>query len=267
MKKTVYITGGSSGIGLGLAHFYTKKGDDVVLIARDQDKLDVAVKSCESQSVVASQVIAGESLDVTAYQSLPAAMEKVVARYGLPDLLILCAGVAGNKTLLDTPAEEFDSIVNINLGGSREMARAVLPGMLQRGSGQLAFVSSMAGLIGLYGYGAYSASKFAVTGMVQALRQELAGSGVSVHLVCPPEVNTPMIAAENEVSVPQTRFLKDLIGTMEPEVAAEKIAQGIHKHKAVIIPGVRANVMVWMSRCFPELFARSSELLLRWRFS
>ncbi|MEH6592871.1 MAG: SDR family NAD(P)-dependent oxidoreductase [Halioglobus sp.] len=267
MKKTVYITGGSSGIGLGLAHVYTQKGDDVVLIARDQEKLDIAVKSCESQSVNSSQVIAGVSLDITAYQGLPVAMEDIVARYGLPDLLVLCAGVAGNKTFLDTPTQEFDRIVNINLGGSREMARAVLPGMLQRGSGQVAFVSSMAGLIGLYGYGAYSASKFAVTGLVQALRQELAGSGVSAHLICPPEVNTPMIAAESEDSVPQTRFLKDLIGTMEPEVAAQKIARGIEKHKAVIIPGVRAGVMVWMSRCFPELFARSSELLLRWRFS
>jgi 3-dehydrosphinganine reductase len=267
VKKTVYITGGSSGIGLGLAHFYTKRGDDVVLLARDQKRLDVAVSACKSLSVYSSQVIAGESLDVTAYHSLPAAMENVLARYGLPDLLILCAGVAGNKTFLDTPAEEFDRIVDINLAGSREVARTVLPGMLQRGSGQLAFVSSMAGLIGLYGYGAYSASKFAVTGLVQVLRQELAGSGVSAHLVCPPEVNTPMIAAESEDSVPQTRFLKDLLGTMEPEVAAEKIARGITKHKAVIIPGVRAGIMVGMSRHFPELFARCSQLLLRWKFS
>jgi 3-dehydrosphinganine reductase len=267
VTKKVYITGGSSGIGLALAHFYAQRGDDIVLLARDQEKLDAAVISCKSMSVNVSQVIKGKSLDVTAYHSLPAAMEEVVARDGLPDLLILCAGVAGNKTFLDTSAAEFDRIVDINLAGSREVARAILPGMLQRGSGQVAFVSSMAGLVGLYGYGAYSASKFAVTGFVQALRQELAGSGVSVHLICPPEVNTPMIAAESQASVPQTRFLKDLLGTMEPEVAAIKIARGISKHKAVVIPGVRASMMVWVARHFPELFARSSELLLRWKFS
>jgi 3-dehydrosphinganine reductase len=267
MTKRVYITGGSSGIGLALAHFYAQRGDDIVLLARDQEKLDAAVSSCKRMSVNTGQVIEGESLDITAYRSLPAAMEKVIARNGLPDLLILCAGVAGNKRFLDTTAEEFDRIVDINLAGSREVARAVLPGMLERGSGQVAFVSSMAGLIGLYGYGAYSASKFAVTGFAQALRQELAGSGVSVHVICPPEVNTPMIAAESQASVPQTRFLKDLVGTMEPEVAAVKIARGISKHKAVVIPGVRASMMVWTARHFPELFARSSELLLRWKFS
>jgi 3-dehydrosphinganine reductase len=267
VTKKVYITGGSSGIGLALAHFYAQRGDDIVLLARDQKKLDAAISSCKRMSVSSSQVIEGESLDITAYRSLPAAMEKVIARNGLPDLLILCAGVAGNKRFLDTTAEEFDRIVDINLAGSREVARAVLPGMLERGSGQIAFVSSMAGLIGLYGYGAYSASKFAVTGFAQALRQELAGSGVSVHVICPPEVNTPMIAAESQASVPQTRFLKDLVGTMEPEVAAVKIARGISKHKAVVIPGVRASMMVWTARHFPELFARSSELLLRWKFS
>lgn len=267
MKKRIYITGGSSGIGLGLARFYAKAGHDIILLARDQEKLNAAVSSCLSMTVTPSQIIKGESLDITGYDKLPAAMASLLAREGLPDLIILCAGVAGNKRFLDTSAQEFDRIVDINLSGSREIARSVLPGMLQRGSGQIAFVSSMAGLVGLYGYGAYSASKFAVTGFAQALRQELAGSGVSVHLICPPEVNTPMIAAESQDSVPQTRFLKSLIGTMEIETAAKKIVKGIRKHKPVIIPGIRANMMVWVARHFPELFARSSELLLRWKFS
>ena len=72
--------------------------------------------------------------------------------------------------------------------------------------------------------------------------------------------------AEAQAAVPQTRFLKDLVGTMEPDVAATKIARGIRRHKPVIIPGVRANLMAGTARHFPELFARSSELLLRWKF-
>jgi short-subunit dehydrogenase len=265
-RQCVYITGGSSGIGLGLAKVYAGSGADIVLLARDQVKLDSAVAICSRLAVHADQVIAGLSLDIMDYDGLPARLLEATASYGAPDLVILCAGVAGNGTFLNTPAAEFDSIVNINLGGSREVARALLPDMLKRGSGQVAFVSSMAGLIGLYGYSAYSASKFALTGMVQALRQELAGSGVSAHLVCPPEVNTPMIAAESRAPVPQTRFLKDLVGTLEPAVAAQKIARSIARGKSVIVPGVRANLMAWIARHFPELFARSSELLLRWRF-
>jgi 3-dehydrosphinganine reductase len=265
-KKRIYITGGSSGIGLGLAQFYARRGDDVVLLARDPVKLEAAITSCAMQALHDDQVITSESVDITAYERLPAVMDQIMQRHGNPDLLILCAGVAGNKMFLDTSAAEFDRIVDINLAGSREVARAVLTAMLERGSGQVAFVSSMAGLIGLYGYTAYSASKFAVTGLVQALRQELLGSGVSVHLICPPEVNTPMIAAEAQSGLPQTRFLKDMVGTLEPEVVAQKIARGLDKRKPIVIPGVRANIMVWCARHFPELFARGSELLLRWKF-
>lgn len=265
-RPRVYITGGSSGIGLSLALHYAAAGADLLLLARGQAKIDSALEQCGRRAVQPGQRIAGESVDITDYAKLPGAIAGLLERHGQPDLLILCAGVAGNKTFLDTSADEFDRIVDINLAGSREMARAVLPGMLRQGSGQIAFVSSMSGLIGIYGYSAYSASKFAVTGLAQALRQELDGTGVAVHLVCPPEVDTPMIAAEREMAVPQTRFLKDLIGTMPPAVAAEKIAKGIGKRRAIIIPGVRAKLMVWTARHFPELFARCSILLLRWKF-
>jgi 3-dehydrosphinganine reductase len=265
-KKRIYITGGSSGIGLGLARHYASAGNDLVLLARDQSKLDAAVSACRDLAVNAGQVIAAVSLDITAYDKLAMRMDSVVFDYGSPDLLILSAGIAGNKIFLDTSAAEFDRMVDINLAGSREVARTLLPAMLQRGSGQIAFVSSIAGLMGIYGYSAYSASKFAVTGLSQALRQELAGTGVSVHLVCPPEVNTPMIQAESLAAVPQTRFLKDLVGTLEPDVVARKIARGIDRRKALIVPGVRAGLMVWTSRHFPGLFAWSSERLLRWKF-
>ena len=264
-RKRIYITGGSSGIGLGLAQYYAGVGNDVVILARNSQKIDAAVSLCQALTVRAGQLVVGEPLDITAYDELPGEMDRVIALHGEPDLLILSAGVGGNSTFINTSAEVFDSIVNINLAGSREVARAVLPGMLHR-RGQIAFVSSMAGLVGLYGYSAYAASKFAVTGLAQSLRQELWGSGVHVHLVCPPEVNTPMITAESDSANPQTRFLKDLIGTMEPEVAAVKIARGIARGKFLIVPGVRAQLMVWIARHFPEVFARSSQALLNWKF-
>ena len=201
-----------------------------------------------------AQIIAAESADITAYETLPDVMSTVIDRHGLPDLAILSAGVATNSTFLHTPAAEFDRMVNINLSGSREVARALLPGMLQRGSGKVAFVSSIAGLMGTYGYSAYAASKFAVTGMAQALRQELAGTGVSVSLICPGEVNTPMIAAEAEDCLPQTRFLKDLLGTMEPDEVAEKIAGALRKNREVIVPGYRANVVIFYGAALPWHF-------------
>jgi 3-dehydrosphinganine reductase len=265
-KKCVYITGGSSGIGLGLARFYASAGDDVILLARDREKLAGAVSDCRQVAANSEQIIAGESLDITAYPGLPTAVDELVGRHGLPDLVLLCAGVAGNKRFLDCSAAEFDLMMDINLAGSREVVRALLPAMLQRDSGQLAFVSSMAGLVGMYGYSAYSASKFAVNGLAQSLQQELAGTGVSVHVICPPEVNTPMIAAETAQAVPQTRFLKDLVGTLEPDEAARKIAAGLDRRRLVIIPGFRARLVAWSARHFPAIFSKSIALLLRWKF-
>ena len=134
-RKRVYITGGSSGIGLGLAQFYAGAGDDVVLLARDQSKIDEAVASCKNLAASASQLICGVSVDITAYNKLPAAMDRAIELHGEPDLLILCAGVAGNQTFINTSAEAFDSIVNINLCGSREVARAVLPNPMFKPTG------------------------------------------------------------------------------------------------------------------------------------
>lgn len=265
-RKLAWITGGSSGIGLALARHYAGSGWDLVLLARDPAKLQVATDACSSPGTGSDQQVCGEPVDVTDSEALPAVAAELITRHGLPDLVILSAGAAANDRFLDTSADVFDHLMNINLDGSREVARAVLPGMCERGSGQIAFIGSMAGLMGIYGYSAYAASKFAVTGLVQALRQELAGSGVDVQLVCPPEVDTPMIAAEADHSVPQTRFLKDLMGTMQPDVVAARIARGIERRKPLIIPGFRASVMAWTGRHFPGLFEWGSVLLLRLKF-
>lgn len=265
MSKGVFITGGSSGFGLELARFYAQAGNDVLLLARGEEKLQSAVASC-SDCCREGQTFAGETLDITAFDALPARMEALMSRYGVPDILILSAGAAFNKTFLDTGREEFDWLVNTNLAGSREVVRAVLPGMLARGSGQIAFISSLAGLIGVYGYSAYSASKFALTGFSKALRQELFGTGVSVNLVCPPEVDTPLVEEEASGILPQTRFIKDMTGTLSAAVAAKKIAAGLNRNKMLIIPGLEANLTAKIARHFPRLFSKSTELLLRWKF-
>ena len=254
-------------MGRGLARLHAGQGDDVILLARDTTgHLQEAVNSCREVARDPGQTVVAEFFDVTAFDTLQSAMDRFMAQYGVPDLLILCAGVATNSTFLDTPREKFDWVMEVNLAGSREMARVALPAMLERGSGQIVFFSSMAGMLGIYGYSAYSASKFAVNGLFQALRQELLGTGVSVNLVCPPEVQTPMIAAEAAPVLPQTRFLKDLGGTLKPEVAVQKIARGIRRNRAIIIPGARAKLMAWTARHFPWLFSKTSELLLRWKF-
>jgi len=98
------------------------------------------------------------------------------------------------------------------------------------------------------------------------LRQELFGTGVSVNLVCPPEVDTPMVAEEASSILPKTRLIKDLAGTLPADVAAKKIAAGLNRNKALIVPGFRANLMTKIARHFPRSFSKSTELLLGWKF-
>ena len=159
-KQCVYITGGSSGIGLALAKHYARQGDDIILLARGRDKLDKAVNDCKTLADGKGQTITGISMDCTDYDAIPANMDRIVDTYGVPDLLILSAGMAGNKKFMDMDADEFDRIMQLNFGGSRETARSVLPYMLKRRTGQIAFISSMAGCMGIYGYAGYCASKF-----------------------------------------------------------------------------------------------------------
>ncbi len=260
--QRVFITGGSSGIGLSLAKRYAHSGDDIILIARDQPKLDDAVSECKARAESDRQAIIGVSLDLSNTENLQNSVNKITKDHGQPDLLILCAGIAGNKTFLQMSSAEFDTMMAINFTASREMARCVLPAMLEKDRGQIVFISSMSGLMGLYGYSAYCASKFAVTGFVQALQQELYGTGVSVNLICPSEVATPMIAAEADTALPQTRLLKDLVGTLSPDKAADIIIKGIRKNKDLVITGFTASLFEFFNRVFPSIFRRITRLII-----
>ena len=116
--------------------------------------------------------------------------------------------------------------------------------------------------MGVYGYSGYCASKYAITGFVQALQQELYGTGVRAIIVCPSEVATPMIAAEAGTVLPQTRALKDLVGTLSPDKAADIIIRGIDQSKDIVLTGVTAKLVVFSCRVFPGLFRTATRLII-----
>tara|TARA_R110002049_G_scaffold22455_16_gene80531 strand:+ start:11599 stop:12432 length:834 start_codon:yes stop_codon:yes gene_type:complete len=260
--RCVYITGGSSGIGHSLAKQYAQTGDNIVLIARDQAKLDTAVRECKACANNAHQHIAGVSIDVSDIDNLPTRVTAVIEEHGEPDILILCAGIAGNKTFLQMSSREFDSLMAINFAASREMARCILPTMLQKRRGKIVFMSSMSGLMGVYGYSGYCASKYAITGFAQALQQELYGTGVNAIIACPTEVATPMIAAEADTVLPQTRLLKDLAGTLTPDKAAGIIIKGIDKNRHIVLTGFVPRLFDFSHRVFPGIFRAIARLII-----
>ncbi|WP_426416233.1 SDR family NAD(P)-dependent oxidoreductase [Aestuariirhabdus sp. LZHN29] len=263
LRQTIVISGGSSGIGLDLAKAYAALGANIILLARNANRLQQALDACEVLRQSTEQQFLARSVDVADRTRLQECVAELGDQLPAPDIVILSAGVVASERFTEQSDDSFDSIMQINVMGARAVARAFLPAMIAQGHGQLCFVSSLGGLIATYGYSAYSASKFAVVGMASALRQELDGSGVSVTLLCPPEVDTPMVAKESEHILPQTRFIKDVGGTLDVATVTKATLKGIERRQFIVIPGTMARLSYWQSRWFPGLFNAFLLLLVR----
>jgi 3-dehydrosphinganine reductase len=262
--KTVVITGGSSGIGLDIARAYSKQGANIVLLARNQARLDSAVAECKTLVTHSAQKILAFSVDVANKNQLAQIVAAVKTEVNVPDILILSAGIVASERFLDQSDDGFDVIMQTNVGGSRAVARAFLPDMVNNRSGQVCFISSLGGIISTYGYSAYSASKFAVVGMAGAMRQELAAFNVGVSVVCPPEVDTPMVAIESAHILPQTRFIKDIGGLLQPAAVTHATLKGLAKNRFIIVPGLMAKISYWQARVFPRTFGAVIQMMVRY---
>jgi len=250
-NRIVYITGGSSGIGLAVARYMAALGANVGLFARDSDKLTTAVETVCNACVQAEQTIFSSSMDVDDLDDVRAKCAQALAEFGVPDILITSAGIPMAGRFEETDADRFDAVLRTNLYGTRHVIAALLPAMKARGCGHLVPVSSSAGLFGVYGYSAYGASKFALVGLAECLRSELLNHHIRVSVFCPPEIETPILEAEKDDLPPVTRKLKNLAGTLSVDYAAEYLVQGILKNRFMIIPGFRAKVFYWLKRLMP----------------
>jgi len=249
--RMVFITGGSSGIGLATARCAAAAGAHLGLFARSPEKLAAAEEILQAAAVRKSQRIFSGTLDVTDPEEVRAACARAVDRFGAPDVLITSAGVPMAGRFEDIGPGRFDAVMQTNLYGTRHVIAALLPAMLERGSGHIVPVASSAGLYGVYGYSAYGASKFALVGLAECLRGELKNHRIRVSVFCPPEVDTPILAAEKADLPPPTRVLKNLAGTLSAEAAARTLVNGILKNRFMIIPGFRAKVFYWLKRLMP----------------
>lgn len=250
MNKQIYITGGANGIGLQLAKDYVSQGADVALFDIQATAQAVAQLAARARP---QQQISGHALDVTCSASVTAAFAEVAAKRP-PDLLIHCAGIVSTTPFVDLPEQEFVRIITVNLLGTRHVAAAAIP--LLKPGGQLVLMASMAGLIGCYGYSAYGASKHGVIGLAEVLRLELKSRGIDVAVVCPPEVETPMVQEERKHRSKATESMKLLAGTLSVEHACEQIRDGIAAREFLIIPGQRARWLWASNKLLPGVFTR-----------
>ncbi|MGD0354928.1 MAG: SDR family oxidoreductase [Dehalococcoidia bacterium] len=250
--KIVYITGGSSGIGLATAKMLAQKGAHVAIFARRQQVLEDAIKEISACGSNADQKFYYDLLDVSMHEDVDKVLQKAVSEFGVPDVLINCAGRAKPLYFAEIPYAQFDETIKIDLYGVWNTCAFLVPLMKKRG-GYIVNVSSMCGFIGVFGYSDYSAAKFGVLGFSEALRSEVKPLGITVSVLCPPDTDTPGFAEENKTKPPETKAVEGTAGIMKPEEVASALIKGMGKGEFMIIPGTESKFTYVMKRLFPWL--------------
>jgi len=195
--KVVLLTGASSGIGEGIALAIAKKGAVVGLLARREDLLRGLADKCEAAGGSA-RVFACDVTDAEAVQN---AADSLYGEFGRIDILIANAGIGGNNAeTRDLQPESVRQVIDINLMGAVNSVHAVLPRMLESGSGHLVAISSLAGFRGLPKSAAYSASKAGMTAFFESVRLDVQDRGVAVTIIQPGFIKTPLTSGrENKM--------------------------------------------------------------------
>jgi 3-dehydrosphinganine reductase len=245
--KSVLITGGSSGIGLAAAKRLVGLGASVTLIARRESVLAEA-----KQALGGGDRVRTLSLDVSDEQQVMAKVGEHLAAHPA-DVLLNNAGVVMPGRFVELESRHFREMMDINYFGAVNLCRAVVPHLVQRGGGAICNVSSVAGAIGIYGYTAYAASKFAVRGFSEALRGEMWPHKISVHVCLPPDTDTPQLAFENQYKPKETKAIAGQVKTMSADAVADAMLEGIAAGTYEIVPGLDAKFSVIGARVAPAL--------------
>ena len=185
--RVVLISGASRGVGAELARQAVAKGSLVGLLARTTADLEALQAELGNACAVATA-------DVSSYDDVVTAVGKLTAELGRIDVLVNNAGIGLYGAFLDADVADVERIMRVNYLGVVHLLKAVLPGMVERRTGHLVTIGSISGRIGSPFEAAYSASKFAVTGLTEALSVELAPFGIDVSLINPGPIDTPFFA-------------------------------------------------------------------------
>lgn len=226
-NKTAIITGAGKGIGRAIALALIKEGVRVGLLSRTEKDLEQVAAVAKAAGVPSSFAIA----DVGNMDEVNAAIEKIKKDLGDIDILVNNAGIAAFAKFLELEPAQWENIIQVNLLGTYYVTRAVLPGMINRGSGDIINIASTAGQKGTAVTSAYSASKFGVMGLTESLMQEVRKHNIRVTALTPSTVTTDMAVG-----------LKLTDGNPEKAMQTEDVAE-------LVVAQLKLNRRVFIKEC------------------
>ncbi len=248
--KTVFITGGSSGIGLSVAKLLSQEGAHIAIFARNRARLEEALREIEQVKKRHGQRFACYQCDVSDPSQVKKSFTQALRQFDGCDVLINCAGRAYPKYFEDITYKQFEETMKINFFGVWNTCSFLVPYMKQRG-GYIVNTSSVAGLVGVFGYTDYSASKFAIVGFSEALRSELKRYNITVSVLCPPDTDTPGFAVENRTKPDETKEISKSAKLLTPDQVAVALLEGMKKKKFIILANFDSTVTWIIKRYAP----------------
>ena len=168
--------------------------------------------------------------------------------------MINSAGIAYPGKFVDLDPKIFKNVMDVNYLGTVFLTKLILPGMIEKNQGYIVNISSLAALIGIYGYTAYAPTKYAVRGFSRCLRSEVMPHGINVSVVFPPDTDTPQLAFEHTIIPDITKKINQTGSIMKPEKVAQVIIQGMQKKKFSIIPGIEGKLLYVFASIFGRFF-------------
>ena len=252
--KTTIITGGNAGIGRATAIELARRGSNLAIIGRNQTTIN---EICDELSTkYPNQKITGYQLDVSDFSKIPQTARQIADDHENIGLLINNAGIAMAGKFEELSINDIESVFDINFKSQIIMIKEVLPYLKKTTGSHIANVSSLFGIITPSGQAAYSASKFAVRGLSEVLRQEFKELGIGVSTIFPGGVKTNIAAnaklGEGVVQKEPKSFEANL--TMTPEYAAKVIVNGIEKRKVRILIGSTTKFIDFITRLMPARY-------------
>jgi NAD(P)-dependent dehydrogenase (short-subunit alcohol dehydrogenase family) len=244
--KIALVTGGASGMGRICALRLANRGARVAIFDLNEEGL---------QSTAAEHAsIQPFRCDISSRDDVEAQVKNVESALGPVDHLVHAAALMPAHALADHSVEKVEFLFQVNFFGTLYMIKSLLPAMLERNSGTMILFGSIAGVAFVPKMGAYCATKAAVNTYVECLQNEIRSSGVDIHLVCPPAVNTPLIDQTINTDAPGSINQAKQSGRLaDPEKIIDAIDKGVAKGKDIIYPGEAWFLMIWKT-LFPRLW-------------